>query len=424
MYSFTEYFILLLILHTPLSALEDEGTCMKEDERCEISSKSDSRYLFYDVNEPEGFNLRRDVYMRLAIFAHRLLEDNWKLVLPPWPHLYHWRTKSFNQAQLSWSNFFDISSLRKFAPVIEMNEFFKENDVTPLILDSVFVLQHYKDAFKVKNWKWDDKWSFEPCNTPLYYVHTEETYKGWFWGYRNISARSVKCVSFQGGTSLLKQLLEQSKARYVMLDHAEVVLHDSFGDKLYWQCRKSMKFAKPLIEEAKYYLQTVFNVSSLIDEAVDTNYDSRNAKGGPYMCVHLRRRDFITGRPNEIPSIESASKQISQKLALLNLTTVFVATDAPKEEKFELKELMPNYTLVYYTPDDLDLIKFKDGGVAIIEQIICSYARYFIGSHESTFSFRIQEEREILGFPESTTFNRLCGTNNDCVQPSKWRIQL
>ncbi|KAJ8948690.1 hypothetical protein NQ317_007568 [Molorchus minor] len=27
-------------------------------------------YLFYDVNPPEGFNLRRDVYMRLAIFAH------------------------------------------------------------------------------------------------------------------------------------------------------------------------------------------------------------------------------------------------------------------------------------------------------------------------------------------------------------------
>jgi len=27
-----------------------------------------SRYILYDVNPGEGFNLRRDVYMRLAVF--------------------------------------------------------------------------------------------------------------------------------------------------------------------------------------------------------------------------------------------------------------------------------------------------------------------------------------------------------------------
>jgi hypothetical protein len=41
----------------------------------------------------------------------------------------------------------------------------------------------------------------------------------------------------------------------------------------------------------------------------------------------------------------------------------------------------------------------KDGGIAIIDQLIASHAKYFIGSYESTFSFRIQEEREIMGFP-------------------------
>ena len=34
--------------------------------------------------------------------------------------------------------------------------------------------------------------------------------------------------------------------------------------------------------------------------------------------------------------------------------------------------------------------------------------RFFIGSLESTFSFRIQEEREILGFPVEQTFSILC----------------
>lgn len=48
---------------------------------------------------------------------------------------------------------------------------------------------------------------------------------------------------------------------------------------------------------------------------------------------------------------------------------------------------------------------------------------YFIGTSQSTFSFRIQEEREILGFPVETTFNCFCGDNNKgCTQPTKWRI--
>lgn len=47
-----------------------------------------SRYILYDVNPPEGFNLRRDVYVRVAVFVKKLLEENeefdWNLVLPPW----------------------------------------------------------------------------------------------------------------------------------------------------------------------------------------------------------------------------------------------------------------------------------------------------------------------------------------------------
>lgn len=56
----------------------------------------------------------------------------------------------------------------------------------------------------------------------------------------------------------------------------------------------------------------------------------------------------------------------------------------------------------------------------------------------STFSFRIHEDREILGFLPSTTFNRLCPDenlfelnlekfddwqiNDFCEQPVKWTI--
>lgn len=48
---------------------------------------------------------------------------------------------------------------------------------------------------------------------------------------------------------------------------------------------------------------------------------------------------------------------------------------------------------------------------------------YFIGTAKSTFSFRIQEEREILGYSPNTTFNSFCGDNEQkCTQPTKWRL--
>lgn len=45
-------------------------------------------YILYDINPPEGFNLRRDVYVRIAVFVKNLIQQEkefrWHLVLPPW----------------------------------------------------------------------------------------------------------------------------------------------------------------------------------------------------------------------------------------------------------------------------------------------------------------------------------------------------
>lgn len=53
------------------------------------------------------------------------------------------------------------------------------------------------------------------------------------------------------------------------------------------------------------------------------------------------------------------------------------------------------------------------------------------GSHESTFSFRIREDRQMMGFSKESTFNNLCGSRKDsdendphsCEKPSYWRIE-
>lgn len=48
--------------------------------------------------------------------------------------------------------------------------------------------------------------------------------------------------------------------------------------------------------------------------------------------------------------------------------------------------------------------------------------RYFIGTYESTFTFRIQEDREIIGFPTKTTFNYLCRIKEKCNSNGQWEI--
>lgn len=60
----------------------------------------------------------------------------------------------------------------------------------------------------------------------------------------------------------------------------------------------------------------------------------RNAVGGPYLGVHLRRRDFAWGRPKDVPNVENAAKQLRALLIKLNLDVAFIATDASQTGKY------------------------------------------------------------------------------------------
>jgi len=60
-------------------------------------------------------------------------------------------------------------------------------------------------------------------------------------------------------------------------------------------------------------------------------HDHGDAVGGPYVAVHLRRRDFLYSHGDKVPSLKAAAQQIRSALARYNLTSVFVASDAPAE---------------------------------------------------------------------------------------------
>ncbi|XP_064470972.1 GDP-fucose protein O-fucosyltransferase 2-like [Ornithodoros turicata] len=435
------YFLVTAVLIISYASLRASATCDDLNTNdgpksvCYTSTSSSRtarttrtrKFLLYDVNPGEGFNLRRDVYMRMARLVSGLnnAQDTatWTLVLPPWGPLYHWRSRDVGfQGKIKWQEFFDVDSLASYVPVMEFVEYREESG--PWI-DRVYYLQHHNDTFISSDW--NEKYEEQQCMEDTPYIEEgPKEFSGWFWGYSDVSARHFSCLSVQGYTSTLKPLiLGLTNTRSVMIDRAEVVLHDVFGDAVYWRVRQSMRFSKTLRDLADKFRREVLDSDDVKDNtSLDFDWSTmknaaRSARGGPYLAVHLRRQDYIRSRPSDVPDIHHAAKQLLGLLQRTKLEKLFVATDGTEQEFEDLQSLIP-CAVKYRAPEGQRL---KDGSLAIIDQWIAAHARYFVGSYESTFSFRIQEEREILGFHPDTTFNRLCGNKDDmCSQPTRWMI--
>uniref|UniRef100_A0A182QKM5 GDP-fucose protein O-fucosyltransferase 2 n=1 Tax=Anopheles farauti TaxID=69004 RepID=A0A182QKM5_9DIPT len=395
-------------------------------------------YLLYDVNPSEGFNLRRDVYIRLAVFVEYLRTQpgyrRARLVLPPWSNLVHWRSTNIDQTQLLWSHFFDLRSMRLYTDVIDMDEFFDayralHGPDEPVVLDEVYKLKHFDNMFE--NGVFVDKFEEHVC------PKSQDSMAGAFLGYANLSTRDFTCLHFQGSAMLLHRLLETYRrpdtrhARYVLILNAEIVLHDLWGNVDYWAARRSMRFASELVEVAARFRADFLNSSDQQDRTVrparwtDEKPRRGGARGGDYLCAHLRRADFLYGRDKTTPTVQSAALQIRAKLLELGLKTVFVASDCTRMEFYNLKNYLKRFRVVRFVPDSYEQrYALKDGGIAVVDQIICSHARYFIGTYESTFTYRIYEEREILGFPKDLTFNTFCKSEKDtnCEKNTVWPI--
>lgn len=396
---------------------------------------ADRRYLLYDCNPGEGFNLRRDVYMRIANLVKLLRNEkqckdsDWVLVLPPWGRIgYHWKEQNMEQSKIPWSKFFDVDSLSKHVPVMEYEDYIEE--IGEPKIDEVWYLQNYAEGWTSGSWV--DKMHERPCiDQPVYNSEGEsDKIRGWFWGYEDTYAKKFKCVSVQGQSKIFVQPLcgGNTTAQSIMLDRGENILHDMFGGKDYWDCRRSMRFSDELRSEANAFRKKYLDSTDEADKTVmptnwkDNKCSEGDALGGPYIAAHLRRKDFLYARKEYVPTLEKVAKALKQKMEEFKVNKVFIASDGTKEEMKKLKELLPE--MVMYNPSSEALRKYKMGGVAIIDQIICSHARYFTGTKESTFSFRIQEEREIMCFEKDNTFNRICSDEEpiDCEQPTRWKM--
>lgn len=376
------------------------------------TNSSNTRFLTYMVNPPEGFNLRRDVYVRVAVLIHRLIErgQDWVLVLPPWPHLYHW--KSGYQGALPWSQFFDLYSLSHFIPVMDYGVYKRLYD--PVTINRVWQLD--TPDFLAEGYKFDSEFTSMACNKE----YIENTYSKISKSYHDpfiesifgdLTVQAVECYQVMGGTDVAEEsLLSVREGEFVLLENFEMLMHHSFAGKLFWAARASMVYAEHLRK-----IGDEFMLEQL-------SFSSADSQTGDYLSVHLRRGDYLQARPSEIPSLDGAIKQIEDKLISLNLSQVFLATDSSQHEVDYIESKL-SIRVVRYTPKSDQLLSIGDGGVSIVDQWIAAHARYFIGTSESTFSFRICEERQLIGIPVDTTYNSLCPDNEpDCRQFTRWNV--
>ncbi len=182
---------------------------LKIGQKLNETSLKPTRYLVYGVNPAEGFNLRRDVYIRVANLVKylRQIGEDFILVLPPWRQLYHWRS-NIKQSGVPWKQFFDIENLKKYIPVIEFDDYVRITGSSGI--DLIAYLQRHPDGFKNG---WEEKWEEAKCSSEPVYWKDGGKYVGNFWGLDHVYGKEFKCLSVQGSAKILTEFLQKEKAR-------------------------------------------------------------------------------------------------------------------------------------------------------------------------------------------------------------------
>ena len=131
-------------------------------------------------------------------------------------------------------------------PVVEFHDWKK---TTGGELGAVYYLQGYKEGWK--DGKFEEKFDLREClQEPRYEQRADGLWEGEFFFHEGVAAKRFACLSVQGHTSVLADFVKELSLDSIMLDRAENLLHDWFGDVEYWGARRSMRFAKHLVERA------------------------------------------------------------------------------------------------------------------------------------------------------------------------------
>jgi peptide-O-fucosyltransferase len=382
-----------LVFALPLAGASGVGAAHVDD-------RPGQRRLLYRVNPAEGFNLRRDAFLRAALLVRRL-GPQWTLVLPPFLPTPHWRNA--DGGALPWSTFFAVERIAAVVPVVEWTAAMPGD--APVV-DTAWVLESAPAPPSG-----GEMFAARDCaavpDLAARYAHVSDGWVARGFGEPELRTAALSCWDVFAPFTRLARELPSAPGRTVFIDRFERLFWDpiEYDSADYWTVRRSMVFAARLRSEAARFRAATFG-----DE--------------PYLAIHLRRGDFVaSGRP--FPSLDDVAAQARQARAANNLRRVFLATDATADEVERLQRTLPFDRWVPPAGE-----RWADGEAAIVDQILAARAAHFIGSAGSTFTTVIMEERELAGQPPASTYNVLCpgtpaaagGETFVCDQPQPRRV--
>ena len=177
------------------------------------------------------------------------------------------------------------------------------------------------------------------------------------------------------------------------------------GKARFWDERRHLHYASPIQEAALAFIQSKMSAEAAADAA---------GQGGPgtgFVSLHWRRKDFESHHAATYTTAAEVAATLLKYCNEQGVYTVFLATDGSEDEVAALRRALgaavsadcaerqasgenrscPAAELVTY--DHSFKPDFNPMQSALVEQLIASKGRVFLGTHHSTFSLEVHFER-------------------------------
>ncbi|GAW80157.1 GDP-fucose protein O-fucosyltransferase 2 [Plasmodium gonderi] len=359
------------------------------------------KYILYDVNIGEGFNLQREVLYRIALVVYYLNQENRNqlhyLVLPPWCYLTHWGRKTYDK--IKWEFFFNLNILKNVIPIMEYSEYEKLfGSHSDYILSYKHIIGKFtrgneKNSFHILD--------FDNCYIEDYKLkrnlckYCDHKYSVVYSGNcTHMKGKKIECIEYFLITSF-----------FVSTTLADIFHYDTESIFIKQGSNILVAFPNELFENN---LEDVLLYNEdLIHEG--NNFIKKNFKSSSkYLSCHLRYNDFRKIPAYDIPPISISILKLLYIMFVHNMDKIFISSDEKTQIKKIINKEFPQFKhfFFFYENDNL-----HTGQVAIIDQWISSLSEIFVGTIFSRFSMHIKWERYLIGKGEENYNLDLCGYN-------------
>ncbi|SCQ16081.1 GDP-fucose protein O-fucosyltransferase 2, putative [Plasmodium ovale] len=370
------------------------------------------KYVLYDVNIGEGFNLQKEVLYRMSlvvVYLNQMDKENvYYLVLPPWCYVTHWGKKTYDQ--IKWNFFFNMKIVQNVIPVIEYAQYEKlYGSYCDYIISFKPLVGEYSSGKKSYNILPFDKCYIEHYKYKQICKNCEYNYSVIYSGNcTKIKGKKTECNKFYFITSYFVSLLLHQLFLYnnnsILIKQGSNLLSPFVNELWENNVYDILLFSENLINDGNVYIKDTLKTSN-------------------YLGIHLRYNDFLKITSYDIPPLRIAILKTIYIFFLTNCKKIFISTDEKNKVHKIVNKNFKEFKHIFYFYENSN---YHPGEVAIIDQWICTHAKVFIGNLFSRFSMHIKWERHLINKGKENDNLDLCGyniNNNEKMQERYRKIE-